>query len=77
MTETTTTRYIDSSLLFSPDLQEPVYSLNVCLHLQVDSGLIVVAYKDGSPAHTHFLKSEQVVQYWDKWLYRLEEYNGE
>ncbi|MCJ8730838.1 hypothetical protein PDJAM_G00188890 [Pangasius djambal] len=41
---------------------------------QVDSGLIVVAYKDGSPAHSHFLKTDQVVQYWDKWLFRLEEY---
>ncbi|XP_034158939.1 mitochondrial genome maintenance exonuclease 1 isoform X2 [Pangasianodon hypophthalmus] len=41
---------------------------------QVDSGLIVVAYKDGSPAHSHFLKADQVVQYWDKWLFRLEEY---
>ncbi|TTU93297.1 Mitochondrial genome maintenance exonuclease 1 [Bagarius yarrelli] len=41
---------------------------------QVDTGLIVVAYKDGSPAHTHFLKADQVVQYWDTWLLRLEEY---
>ncbi|XP_060781507.1 mitochondrial genome maintenance exonuclease 1 [Neoarius graeffei] len=41
---------------------------------QVDSGLIVVAYKDGSPAHYHFLKADQVVQYWDEWLFRLEEY---
>ncbi|KAF7710715.1 mitochondrial genome maintenance exonuclease 1 [Silurus meridionalis] len=41
---------------------------------QVDSGLIVVAYKDGSPAHCHFLNADQVVQYWNKWLFRLEEY---
>ncbi|KAG7334299.1 hypothetical protein KOW79_002706 [Hemibagrus wyckioides] len=45
-------------------------------NFQVDSGLIVIAYKDGSPAHTHFLKAEQVMQFWDKWLFRLEEYNA-
>lgn len=50
------------------------YSPNVCLYLQVDSGLIVVAYKDGSPAHSHFLNTDQVVQYWNEWLFRLEKY---
>ncbi|XP_037394209.1 mitochondrial genome maintenance exonuclease 1 isoform X2 [Pygocentrus nattereri] len=41
---------------------------------QVENGLIVVAYKDGSPAHSHCLNAEQVTQYWEKWLFRLEEY---
>ncbi|KAI4884919.1 hypothetical protein NFI96_013223 [Prochilodus magdalenae] len=41
---------------------------------QVENGLIVVAYKDGSPAHSHCLNAEQVMQYWEKWLFRLEEY---
>ncbi|KAL7877029.1 hypothetical protein SRHO_G00036720 [Serrasalmus rhombeus] len=41
---------------------------------QVENGLIVVAYKDGSPAHSHRLNAEQVTQYWEKWLFRLEEY---
>ncbi|XP_036430957.1 mitochondrial genome maintenance exonuclease 1 [Colossoma macropomum] len=41
---------------------------------QVENGLIVVAYKDGSPAHSHRLSAEQVTQYWEKWLFRLEEY---
>ncbi|XP_016067478.1 PREDICTED: mitochondrial genome maintenance exonuclease 1 [Miniopterus natalensis] len=41
---------------------------------QVQCGLIVVAYKDGSPAHAHFMNSELCSQYWAKWLLRLEEY---
>ncbi|XP_069843877.1 mitochondrial genome maintenance exonuclease 1 isoform X2 [Dipodomys merriami] len=41
---------------------------------QVQCGLIVVAYKDGSPAHPHFMDTELCSQYWIKWLLRLEEY---
>nr|KAF6471821.1 mitochondrial genome maintenance exonuclease 1 [Molossus molossus] len=41
---------------------------------QVHCGLIVVAYKDGSPAHPHFMDPELCSQYWEKWLLRLEEY---
>ncbi|XP_007525731.1 mitochondrial genome maintenance exonuclease 1 [Erinaceus europaeus] len=41
---------------------------------EVQCGLIVVAYKDGSPAHPHFMDSELCSQYWTKWLLRLEEY---
>lgn len=41
---------------------------------QVQCGLIVVAYKDGSPAHPHFMDPELCSQYWAKWLLRLEEY---
>ncbi|XP_037061160.1 mitochondrial genome maintenance exonuclease 1 isoform X2 [Peromyscus leucopus] len=41
---------------------------------QVQCGLIVVAYKDGSPAHLHFMDEELCSKYWAKWLLRLEEY---
>ncbi|XP_009904265.2 mitochondrial genome maintenance exonuclease 1 [Dryobates pubescens] len=41
---------------------------------QVRCGLIVVAYKDGSPAHPHFMDPDLCSQYWKKWLLRLEEY---
>lgn len=44
------------------------------IYVQVENGLIVVAYKDGSPAHAHFLNSEQILPFWEKWLLRLEEY---
>ncbi|XP_028593964.2 mitochondrial genome maintenance exonuclease 1 [Podarcis muralis] len=43
-------------------------------NFQVDCGLLVVAYKDGSPAHAHYIDSELCCQYWNKWLLRLEEY---
>uniref|UniRef100_A0A8C5MDH7 Mitochondrial genome maintenance exonuclease 1 n=1 Tax=Leptobrachium leishanense TaxID=445787 RepID=A0A8C5MDH7_9ANUR len=43
-------------------------------NFQVDCGLIVVAYKDGSPAHAHFMDPNLCLYYWDKWLLRLEEY---
>ncbi|KAM6164873.1 mitochondrial genome maintenance exonuclease 1 [Rhynchocyon petersi] len=41
---------------------------------QVQCGLIVVAYKDGSPAHPHFMDTELCSQYWARWLLRLEKY---
>uniref|UniRef100_A0A8D0L1X0 Mitochondrial genome maintenance exonuclease 1 n=1 Tax=Sphenodon punctatus TaxID=8508 RepID=A0A8D0L1X0_SPHPU len=41
---------------------------------QVNCGLLVVAYKDGSPAHPHFMDSDLCSRYWDRWLLRLEEY---
>ncbi|XP_071438066.1 mitochondrial genome maintenance exonuclease 1 isoform X1 [Pithys albifrons albifrons] len=41
---------------------------------QVCCGLIVVAYKNGSPAHPHFMDPDLCLQYWNKWLLRLEEY---
>ncbi|NXL49640.1 MGME1 exonuclease, partial [Podilymbus podiceps] len=41
---------------------------------QVSCGLIVVAYKNGSPAHPHFMDPDLCLQYWNKWLLRLEEY---
>ncbi|XP_008592656.1 PREDICTED: mitochondrial genome maintenance exonuclease 1 [Galeopterus variegatus] len=41
---------------------------------QVQCGLIVVAYKDGSPAHPHFMDEELCSHYWAKWLLRLEKY---
>ncbi|KAF3842265.1 hypothetical protein F7725_024216 [Dissostichus mawsoni] len=37
---------------------------------QVENGLIVVAYKDGSPAHAHQLSSELMLKYWTTWLLR-------
>nr|XP_020670252.1 mitochondrial genome maintenance exonuclease 1 [Pogona vitticeps]XP_020670254.1 mitochondrial genome maintenance exonuclease 1 [Pogona vitticeps]XP_020670255.1 mitochondrial genome maintenance exonuclease 1 [Pogona vitticeps]XP_020670256.1 mitochondrial genome maintenance exonuclease 1 [Pogona vitticeps]XP_020670257.1 mitochondrial genome maintenance exonuclease 1 [Pogona vitticeps]XP_020670258.1 mitochondrial genome maintenance exonuclease 1 [Pogona vitticeps]XP_020670259.1 mitochondrial len=43
-------------------------------NFQVDCGLLVIAYKDGSPAHAHYMDSELCSQYWNKWLRRLEEY---
>ncbi|XP_012714727.2 mitochondrial genome maintenance exonuclease 1 [Fundulus heteroclitus] len=41
---------------------------------QVENGLIVVAYKDGSPAHAHQINSELMSEYWKTWLLRLEEF---
>ncbi|XP_068597610.1 mitochondrial genome maintenance exonuclease 1 [Brachionichthys hirsutus] len=41
---------------------------------QVENGLIVVAYKDGSPGHTHKMDSEQMLEFWKTWLVRLEEF---
>lgn len=55
--------YIDSEQLVMP-----------CFLSQVNCGLIVVAYKDGSPAHPHFMGMDLCSQYWTKWLLRLEEY---
>ncbi|XP_028676481.1 mitochondrial genome maintenance exonuclease 1 [Erpetoichthys calabaricus] len=40
----------------------------------VENGLIVIAYKDGSPAHPHYMNTEVSREHWTKWLFRLEEY---
>lgn len=45
-----------------------------CFVFQVECGLVVVAYKDGSPAHAHFMDPVLCSYYWNKWLQRLEEY---
>lgn len=41
---------------------------------QVENGLIVVAYKDGSPGHAHQLNSELMLTNWKTWLLRLEKF---
>lgn len=41
---------------------------------QVENGLIVVAYKDGSPGHAHKLNSELMSENWRAWLLRLEKF---
>lgn len=42
---------------------------------QIENGLIVVAYKDGSPGHAHKMNTELMLDYWKTWLLRLEDYN--
>ena len=42
--------------------------------LQVDQALLVIAYKDGSPASLHLMGSKLCEVYWGKWLGRLQEY---
>ncbi|XP_034537997.1 mitochondrial genome maintenance exonuclease 1 [Notolabrus celidotus] len=41
---------------------------------QVENGLIVVAYKDGSPGHAHQLNSELMLENWKSWQVRLEKF---
>ncbi|XP_072168003.1 mitochondrial genome maintenance exonuclease 1-like [Diadema setosum] len=42
--------------------------------LQVDQALLVIAYKDGSPADVHVMTSDLCDLYWQRWLRRLQEY---
>ncbi|XP_072122986.1 mitochondrial genome maintenance exonuclease 1, partial [Mobula birostris] len=41
---------------------------------QVEQGLIVVAYKDGRPAHAHFMEPKLLLTCWQRWLLRLQNY---
>ncbi|XP_049836459.1 mitochondrial genome maintenance exonuclease 1-like [Schistocerca gregaria] len=43
-------------------------------HLQVQGGLIVVAYSDGSPANFFMLSVDDCQKYWQQWLARLQQY---
>ncbi|XP_028415450.1 mitochondrial genome maintenance exonuclease 1-like [Dendronephthya gigantea] len=43
--------------------------------LQIDHGLIVLAYLDGSPADVIWLRPETCEYYWNEWLRRIQEYN--
>ncbi|GFS25379.1 mitochondrial genome maintenance exonuclease 1 [Elysia marginata] len=40
-------------------------------HGEINHGLIVVVYPDGSPAHTHLMGRAQMEQYWLEWTTRL------
>lgn len=40
-------------------------------HGEINHGLIVVAYPDGSPAHAHMMSRAQVEHYWLEWTARL------
>lgn len=42
--------------------------------LQVRSGLVVIAYTTGAPAHAFRLGEMAIRQYWTAWLERLHEY---
>lgn len=42
--------------------------------LQVEGGLIVVAYSDGSPANVFILSVDECQKYWQQWLARLQQY---
>ncbi|XP_061415427.1 LOW QUALITY PROTEIN: mitochondrial genome maintenance exonuclease 1 [Lethenteron reissneri] len=44
--------------------------------LQVEKGMVVVAYRDGSPAHTHLLDPRLCLEYWQRWLLRLQEFHS-
>uniref|UniRef100_S4REQ9 Mitochondrial genome maintenance exonuclease 1 n=1 Tax=Petromyzon marinus TaxID=7757 RepID=S4REQ9_PETMA len=44
--------------------------------LQVEKGMVVVAYRDGSPAHTHVLDPWLCMEYWQRWLLRLQEFHS-
>ncbi|KAK9511378.1 hypothetical protein O3M35_000044 [Rhynocoris fuscipes] len=42
--------------------------------LQVEGGIVVVAYSDGSPADIFTLSMEDCENYWKRWLVRLKQY---
>ncbi len=48
--------------------------LTICLPLQMERGLVVIAYADGTPADVHILKHDQCLHYWGAWLHRLHRY---
>ena len=39
--------------------------------IQIQHGLLVIAYEDGAPADTHFLDLKQCRTFWQDWLVRL------
>lgn len=47
---------------------------DVNYNFQVQGGLVVVAYSDGSPAHTFNMSITDCKKYWSLWLLRLKQY---
>jgi len=47
---------------------------DVKYNFQVQGGLVVVAYSDGSPAHTFRMSLTDCKKYWNMWLLRLQQY---
>lgn len=53
-----------------PSIPNHVIDRNIC------SGLVIVAYCDGSPASTYYLDSDKVANtYWKEWVRRLTQYS--
>lgn len=51
-----------------PRIPDSIIDRNIC------SGLVIVAYIDGSEASTYHLGRDQVSEYWKQWTIRLEQY---
>lgn len=43
-------------------------------HMQISSGMVVVAYQSGRPADYYKLDRAQLHKYWYAWLLRVQEY---
>ena len=59
-------------------MKAPLRECSTCHNLfspQINHGLLVLAYQDGSPADTIWLPPDTCEYYWNEWLHRLQLYN--